>query len=294
MNSRRPLTDAEPRALALSSHNDWAEREYEAHSSESCAPGRAVDDWDGARQLQPAEIRRGQAREMRAGVLSGIDFRSVRPAYAELPVIQPGSKSAARRYKGPVSRASVLDERAVARVVDCIVSQSRSPESDHLKLWLSVRGGLRAGEIAHLPVAAMLDARGRTAERFEVYASKTRSKRMLHMHPEIQIALERLLRRYPEATHAAFSISGAGEPRRQSASVVANWFHRLYRAAGLIGCSSHSGRRTFATQFARLAPLYGASTKDLQLALGHASLSSTECYLEPSDRVGQLVRALGS
>ena len=83
---------------------------------------------------------------MRPGVLSGIDFRSVRPAYAELPVIRPGSKSAARRYKGPVSRASLLDDQAVARAVDCIVSHSRSPESDHLKLLLSYRGGLRAGE----------------------------------------------------------------------------------------------------------------------------------------------------
>ena len=240
------------------------------------------------------EAREERQIAARAGWLSEIDFRSVRPAYAELPVIQPGSKAAARRYKGPVNRASLLDERAIQRAMDCIVSNSRSPESDHLKLRLSVRGGMRAGEIAHLPVAAMLDARGRIADQFEIYASKTRSKRLLAMNLEIQIALERLLRRYPEATHAAFSIGGTGKLRRQSASVVANWFHRLYRAAGLIGCSSHSGRRTFATQFARLAPLYGASTKDLQLALGHASLSSTECYLEPSDRVGQLVRALGT
>lgn len=234
---------------------------------------------------------RGRAQQ---GMLSRMNFKEVQPAYSELPVIRPGSKSAARRYKGPVSRASVLDIAAFRSAEAHIALKSRSPESDLLKLRLSVRAGLRAGEIADLPIAAMLDASGRIAEHLEVYASKTKTKRRLAMHPAIHAALEQLLHRYPHATHAAFSLGRQGELRRQSAAVVANWFYRLYQSCGLIGCSSHSGRRTFATEFARLAPVYGASIKDLQLALGHASLSSTECYVEPSGRVSQLVRSLGS
>lgn len=250
-----------------------------------------------AERLRDGQLVASQAprrRQGEAGALAKINFQEVRPAYRAMPTIRPGSSAAKRRYKGPVKRANLLTAAALARVEECIFSQSRSPESDILKLRLSVRGGLRASEIADLPITAMLDANGRIADDIEIYASKTRTKRVIAMHPEIRAAFETLLRTFPEATHVAFSVGRHRQIRRQSAAAIANWFFRLYRSAGLIGCSSHSGRRTFATEFARLLGVFQASTKDLQLALGHACLSSTECYLEPSDRVGQLIRSLGA
>ncbi|WP_417793010.1 tyrosine-type recombinase/integrase [Terasakiella pusilla] len=36
-----------------------------------------------------------------------------------------------------------------------------------------------------------------------------------------------------------------------SANTVAHWFHRQYSKLGYIGCSSHSGRRTFITRAAQ-------------------------------------------
>jgi integrase/recombinase XerD len=139
----------------------------------------------------------------------------------------------------------------------------------------------------------MLNANGSIAEEIEVYASKTKSRRKIPMHEEVHDALVMLLEKHPDATHAAFSIGRDGALRRQSASCVANWFFRLYRSAGLIGCSSHSGRRTFATGIARLLGGGRGSLADLQRLLGHVNLASTECYLEPSDRVAELVRSLG-
>lgn len=246
-----------------------------------------------AKALTPVRTRNRQAGGA-PGQLSRLDFRLAQPAFAELPLVRPGTKAAAARYKGPVKRAALLDREAVRLAEDHIARISRSPESDYLKLRLSLRSGLRASEIADLPIGAMLNARGLIADSIQVYARKTKSRRMLPMHPEVRSALARLLGRHPEATHAAFSIGRHGVLRRQSASCVANWFFRLYRDAGLIGCSSHSGQRTFATELARLLGLYGGTSKDLQNALGHASLSSTECYLEPSNRIADLIKALGS
>ena len=73
-----------------------------------------------------------------------------------------------------------------------------------------------------------------------------------------------------------------GEPLTPNA--VAAWFRDLYtRRLRLTGCySSHSGRRTFATQAARKATLVGASLREVQDMLGHASLHTTQRYLEPS------------
>ena len=68
------------------------------------------------------------------------------------------------------------------------------------------------------------------------------------------------------------------------------WFNRAYRFLGLDGCSSHSGRRTFITQAARLVHTAGGSLRDVQLLAGHASIQTTQRYIDgDSDAQRQLV-----
>ena len=62
-------------------------------------------------------------------------------------------------------------------------------------------------------------------------------------------------------------------------SIVA-WFARAYRAVGLEGCSSHSGRRTFITRAARLVHEAGGSLRDVQLLAGHRSIQTTQRYID--------------
>ena len=49
---------------------------------------------------------------------------------------------------------------------------------------------------------------------------------------------------------------------------------------GLIGCTSHSGRRTFITNAARKISSVGGSLRDVQMLAGHSSLSVTQRYIE--------------
>jgi integrase/recombinase XerD len=74
---------------------------------------------------------------------------------------------------------------------------------------------------------------------------------------------------------------------------IVNWFRAVYALLGLTGCSSHSGRRTFITQSARLLQRIGGSLRDIQELAGHRALTTTERYIE-GDRDAQrkLIRLL--
>ncbi len=65
-----------------------------------------------------------------------------------------------------------------------------------------------------------------------------------------------------------------------SPGAVADWFHDLYRALGFGGASSHSGRRTFVTRAAKAVISAGGSLRDVQQLVGHASLATTQKYIE--------------
>jgi integrase/recombinase XerD len=61
---------------------------------------------------------------------------------------------------------------------------------------------------------------------------------------------------------------------------IVNWFHNAYAQLGLNGCSSHSGRRTFITQSARIISNVGGSLRDVQELAGHRALTTTERYIQ--------------
>jgi integrase/recombinase XerD len=61
---------------------------------------------------------------------------------------------------------------------------------------------------------------------------------------------------------------------------IVNWFVSLYGELGFEGCSSHSGRRTFITQTARLTHRAGGSLRDVQLLAGHRSIDTTQGYID--------------
>ena len=53
-------------------------------------------------------------------------------------------------------------------------------------------------------------------------------------------------------------------------------FSQLYKQAGIIGASSHSGRRSFATKLIER----GVDIKAVSRLMGHASISMTAQYVE--------------
>lgn len=140
---------------------------------------------------------------------------------------------------------------------------------------LSHYAGLRACEIAALEWTMLTDAQGAlTGElRLPNIASKGRcGGRWLPLHRD----LVDLLRMMPRCGSLVF-LNRSG--KALTPNTVAQRFKQLYVACGLEGCSSHSGRRGFATRLAKDLGGAGASLRDLQQLMGHASLGTTEAYL---------------
>src|SRR5882724_11191719 len=73
-----------------------------------------------------------------------------------------------------------------------------------------------------------------------------------------------------------------GTFRADVPQAIVNMFQRWYRHLGFVGCSSHSGRRTFITNAARKISTVGGSLRDVQILAGHSNLRTTQRYIEPN------------
>jgi integrase/recombinase XerD len=141
-----------------------------------------------------------------------------------------------------------------------------------------VKAGLRAAEIANLTWDMVIDPNGEVASHLGLrdHAAKKGSGRIIPLNPALRAALIEL--RSFEARSGPIVRSERGG--KMSALSIVVWFRRAYKALGLEGYSSHSGRRTFITRAARLVHKAGGSLRDVQLLAGHRSIQTTQRYID--------------
>jgi integrase len=155
---------------------------------------------------------------------------------------------------------------------------TRNPIRNRVIVLLSAKAGLRAGEIANLTWDMILDPNGAISTAIELrdHAAKKRSGRLIPLHKDLRNALANW--RGITGGTGPVVLSERGCAMTPLSIVV--WFARAYRAVGLEGCSSHSGRRTFITRAARLVHKAGGSLRDVQLLAGHRSIQTTQRYID--------------
>jgi integrase len=146
---------------------------------------------------------------------------------------------------------------------------------------LSVRAGLRSKEIAELRWLYLLDSDGQLGDTISLpnCASKGSSGREIPIHRELKVVLSELMAMRKGQDHEDFVVLSERQGG-MSAQVIVNFFYTLYRKLGLVGASSHSGRRTFITEVSRKISMVGGSMRDVQMLAGHSSLQTTQRYIE--------------
>jgi integrase/recombinase XerD len=189
----------------------------------------------------------------------------------------------------PSKQAKIL---SLGDVNDLLVFASCTRHSlrNRVIVLLAAKAGLRAGEIANPTWDMVVDPAGDVSSVIELrdIAAKNGGGRLIPVHPDLRQALT--------AYRSLSTVSGPlirserGGPMTPLSIVV--WFNRAFRNIGLIGCSSHSGRRTFITRAARLAHNAGGSLRDVQLLAGHRSIQTTQRYIDGDSDVQRKLVAM--
>lgn len=181
-------------------------------------------------------------------------------------------------------QAKTLTKAQVDSVTSFLLTR-RYGLRDQTVFLLSVRAGLRAKEIANLRWSMVLDADGQVGDAIHLTdeASKGRSGRIVPLNKQLRANLIQMLdaagqeRHFGPETAYVVTTERSG---RTSPQAVVNMFKRWYTDLGLLGCSSHSGRRTFITNAAKKISTVGGSLRDVQILAGHSSLAVTQRYIE--------------
>ena len=182
---------------------------------------------------------------------------------------------------GQTKQAKIINPQIISGMLNYLQT-TRHPIRNQLIFLLSVRGGLRALEIANLTWFMVMDAEGNLTDEITLPNSASKETTGGRIIPIAKKLKELLIAHYEITNYKGIHqrVIQTERNMKPTARVIVNMFLRWYKALGLEGCSSHSGRRTFITNGAKKITSVGGSLRDIQFLSGHSSLQTTQRYIE--------------
>lgn len=189
-----------------------------------------------------------------------------------------------------MAQARVLNEKELKMLL-LYVNTRKYAARDRAMVCLSYYAGMRIGEIAALKVADVLALDGSIKEEIRLAASQTKGQRgrVVVLSEKLRKELHAYLMQrfgvsstkdliavsYSDAMNKALFVTQKKKEEGFSSNGAAWHMHELYKQVGLDGCSSHSGRRTFASTIAAR----GTAIKTIMELLGHRQIATTSRYI---------------
>ena len=165
------------------------------------------------------------------------------------------------------------------------LSTTRMGLRNQLIFILSAKSGLRAKEVSQLKWSMVVNSEGNVSNTIHLtdVASKGKSGRVIPLNKDVKGLLVRMLedesKRHDYDVNSSFVIR-TERSKSTSAQSVVNMFANWYKDLGFVGCSSHSGRRTFITNLSKKIGMVGGTLRDVQSLAGHSNLQTTQRYIE--------------
>lgn len=152
--------------------------------------------------------------------------------------------------------------------------------------------GLRVKEIGLLKIPDVFDSQFKVLDEINLKSSMTKGEKQRHVYitnqklaNALQLHLQNMREREKEKFNKESWLFKTQRGSRFHPDVLQKWFRKLYDKTGLVGASSHSGRRTFITRLIE----QGADIKAVSRLAGHASIVTTSEYVEDNpDRLKRI------
>lgn len=179
-----------------------------------------------------------------------------------------------------MKQARVLTDVEFKRLM-AVVAQGRHAARNRLAFMLSYQAGLRVGEIAALRVRDVVDHDRSVRDQLRLSAAITKggNARTVFLNDRLRREIERFLDSSVAAPSPNSPLLVTQKSTAFSANTLCQLMGQVYRAAGLDGATSHSGRRWFITRLAH----GGVSAKIIMALAGHKNLATTQRYIDVSD-----------
>jgi integrase/recombinase XerD len=193
-----------------------------------------------------------------------------------------------------MAQAKVLTDKELRKVLLYCAAHKHAARNKAMVLMTHL-AGMRVGEVAALRLQDVLSSDGmmKTDVRLSAEQTKGAHARTVLLPKRLQVLLEQYLsERFgtqqqlsavlntPSAAYALFPTQK--KPRDGfSANTLCQYFHHMYKAAGIAGATSHSGRRSYITGLADK----GVGVRVLMELAGHRSPAVTMRYIDASPAV---------
>ena len=182
-------------------------------------------------------------------------------------------------------QAKTLTQQELRRVLDYTATRKHGVRNRAL-LMTTHLSGMRVGEVASLRNSDVLDADGNIRNEIRLSPEQTKGNeaRVVFVSEKLRKELEQYTRTVSKGkVNPADKFFYSQKLRSDgfTANTLTQFFHYLYKRAGISGASSHSGRRTFITNLAAK----GVGVRVLMSLAGHKNISTTQAYIDVNDEM---------
>lgn len=183
-------------------------------------------------------------------------------------------------------KARVLSEPEFKRLL-IVAKDGQFAIRNSALVYCSFGLGLRVKEIASLTIADVADYNYQLTEEICLKRSMTKGEKQRYAYLANEKIRKALQAHLDTLKHVARDkpLFQTQRKSRFTPNSLQKWFKSLYDKAGIIGASSHSGRRTFITRLIE----QGADIKAVSRLAGHANIVTTAIYVEDNpDRLKRI------
>lgn len=181
-----------------------------------------------------------------------------------------------------MKQAKVLTDKELKRVIEYVDAVDRYAERNRAMILLTHYLGLRVSELANLRTDNVLNEHGELNDVIYLNAEQTKGSksRRVFVGKKAKAVLNRYFKHATNASKRTYIFS-TQQSHKFNVNALTQLFKQWYARAGIVGASSHSGRRGMITKLAAS----GVSVRVIAEIVGHANIGTTQRYIDVNDEM---------